>query len=67
MAERPRLRLHTIPAHRAFADALVDGLMRRYASGDDPLALARGTVLVPNNRGRQAVIEAFVRAAPATA
>ena len=35
-----RLALYTIPAHRAFADALVAGLMRRF--GDDPLRLARG-------------------------
>ena len=53
-------RVLTIPAHRAFADALVAGLIRRF--GDDPLRLARGIVLVPNNRGRQAVTEAFVRA-----
>lgn len=54
------LALHTIPAQRAFADALVAGLMRRY--GDDPLRLARGLVLLPNNRGRRAVQDAFVRA-----
>ncbi|MFK3890074.1 double-strand break repair protein AddB [Sphingomonas sp. NPDC079357] len=54
------LRLYTIPAHRAFADALVAGLLRRF--GGDRLALARGTVLVPNNRGGLAVREAFVRA-----
>ncbi|WP_375250325.1 double-strand break repair protein AddB [Sphingomonas sp.] len=60
MAEgRPRL--YTIPAHRAFADSLVAGLMRRHA-GRDPLALARGVVLVPNNRGAMAISEAFVRA-----
>ena len=54
------LHLHTIPAHRAFADALVAGLIRRF--GGDRLALARGTVLVPNNRGALAVQQAFVRA-----
>ncbi|OJU23106.1 MAG: double-strand break repair protein AddB [Sphingomonas sp. 66-10] len=54
------LNLYTIPAHRAFADALVAGLMRRF--GSDPLGLARGLVLVPNNRARIAVNEAFVRA-----
>lgn len=56
MAER--LRLHTIPAHRAFADALVAGLMRSH----DPAALARGLVLLPNNRAVRAVTDAFVRA-----
>ena len=55
-----RLALYTIPAQRAFADALVAGLMKRF--GDDPLRLARGLVLLPNNRGRRAVQDAFVRA-----
>ncbi|WP_339347382.1 double-strand break repair protein AddB [uncultured Sphingomonas sp.] len=53
-------RLYTIPAHRAFADALAGGLIRRF--GGDRMALARGIVLVPNNRGALAVNEAFVRA-----
>ena len=55
-----RLQLFTIPAHRGFADALVAGLMRR--AGSDPLALARGLVLLPNNRAVRAVTDAFVRA-----
>ena len=59
-AAATRLRLYTIPAHRAFADALVAGLLRRY--GADRMRLARGVVLVPNNRGKLAVTEAFVRA-----
>ncbi len=54
------LALYTIPAQRAFADALVAGLMKRF--GDDPLTLARGMVLLPNNRGRRAIQDAFVRA-----
>lgn len=54
------LGLFTIPAHRAFADALVAGLMRQH--GGDRMTLARGVVLVPNNRGKAAVTEAFVRA-----
>ncbi|WP_085809634.1 PD-(D/E)XK nuclease family protein [Sphingomonas sp. TZW2008] len=60
MAEPRGPRLYTIPAHRAFADALVAGLIRRF--GDEPLALARGLVLLPNNRARLAVTNAFVRA-----
>jgi len=52
-------KLYTVPPHRAFADALVAGLMRRHT---DPAALARGTILLPNNRGVRAVTEAFVRA-----
>ena len=59
MAERG-LALYTIPAQRAFADALVAGLLKRF--GDDPLRLARGLILLPNNRGRRAVQDAFVRA-----
>src|SRR3569623_1237072 len=58
MAER--LAHYTIPAQRAFADSLVAGLMKRKA--DDPLQLARGMVRLPNNRGRRAVQDAFVRA-----
>src|ERR1700754_2803511 len=54
------LALYTIPAQRAFADALVSGLMKRF--GGDPMRLARGLVLLPNNRGRRAVQDAFVRA-----
>ncbi|QKS00989.1 double-strand break repair protein AddB [Sphingomonas sp. CL5.1] len=60
MAEGRRPRVYTIPAHRAFADALVAGLMRRH--GGDPLGLARGLVLLPNNRAKIAITEAFVRA-----
>lgn len=61
MADSPaaaRPRLYTIPAHRAFADALVGGLMR----GRDVAQLARGMILLPNNRAVRAVTEAFVRA-----
>ncbi len=54
------LHLYTIPPHRAFADALAIGLIRRF--GGDPLKLARGLVLVPNNRAKRAIQEAFVRA-----
>ncbi|HVJ03010.1 MAG TPA: double-strand break repair protein AddB [Sphingomonas sp.] len=55
-----RLHLYTIPPHRAFADALAIGLIRRF--GSDPMRLARGLVLLPNNRARRAIQEAFVRA-----
>ena len=54
-------RLYTIPAHRSFADALVAGLMRGIDLAD-PTALARGLILLPNNRGVRAVTDAFVRA-----
>src|SRR5712675_845811 len=50
----------TIPSHRSFADSLVVGLMARH--GKDPLALAQGRILLPNNRAVRTVTEAFVRA-----
>lgn len=59
-AARTRPRLYTIPAFRAFADSLVAGLMKRY--GGDPGGIARGMVLLPNNRSVRAITEAFVRA-----
>ena len=60
-AARPgRPQLYTIPSHKAFADTLVAGLMRRTAG--DAMALARGLVLLPNNRAARAVTAAFVRA-----
>ncbi|PTQ07403.1 double-strand break repair protein AddB [Sphingomonas oleivorans] len=49
----------TIPPHRAFADALAAGLIDIY--GQDRLALARGTILIPNNRAARAISDAFVR------
>ena len=55
--------VYTIPAHRSFADALVAGVIARH--GRDPLALARGRVLLPNNRAVRTVTEAFVRASGA--
>lgn len=59
MAERSRPALYTIPAHRAFADALVAGLLAQH--GADRLALAQGMVLLPNSRAVRAVSDAFVR------
>jgi ATP-dependent helicase/nuclease subunit B len=51
----------TVPAHRPFADALATGLLAR--AGDDRMALARGLILVPNNRAQRAITDAFVRRA----
>lgn len=51
-------RLFTISFHRSFADALVKGLIKRY---DDPMTLAQGLILLPNNRSIRAITEAFVR------
>src|SRR6476646_6426525 len=57
-AESPAV--FTIPSHRSFADALAAGLIQRF--GRDPLSLAAGRILLPNNRAVRSVTEAFVRA-----
>lgn len=49
----------TIPPHRAFADALAAGLIARH--GGEPTGLARGLILIPNNRAGRAITDAFVR------
>ena len=51
--------LFSIAPHTGFVDALARGLLDR--CGDDPLALARTHVLLPNRRGARALTEAFVR------
>jgi ATP-dependent helicase/nuclease subunit B len=51
--------VHTIPPHRGFADALANGLIARHGRGETELA--RGIVLLPNNRAARAVADAFVR------
>lgn len=61
MAEAPRPAVFNIPVTRPFADTLVAGLRAEY--GVDRLALARGTILVPNNRAGLAIRDAFVRQA----
>src|SRR4051812_39872334 len=61
MSDGPRRpAVFTIPSHRSFADALAAGLIDRF--GKDPLALAQGRILLPNNRAVRAVTDAFVRA-----
>jgi ATP-dependent helicase/nuclease subunit B len=52
--------VYSIPAHRSFADALAVGLIAHL--GRDPTNLARGRILLPNNRAVRSVTEAFVRA-----
>ena len=51
----------TVPSHRPFADALAAGMIAR--ADDDPLALARATILIPNRRAGRAITDAFVRRA----
>jgi ATP-dependent helicase/nuclease subunit B len=60
-AQRPTV--FTIPTHRSFADSLAAGLIARF--GADPLGLAAGRILLPNNRAVRTVTEAFVRASGA--
>ena len=60
MSDPQRVAVYTIPSHRSFADALAAGLIARF--GKDPLGLAQGRLLLPNNRAVRAVTEAFVRA-----
>ena len=62
MADPRRPAVFTIPAHRAFADALVAGVLATWGRSSDPTAFARGTILLPNNRAVRAVRDAFVRA-----
>jgi ATP-dependent helicase/nuclease subunit B len=51
MSDRPAV--FTIPAHRSFADALAAGLIQRF--GKRPLELAKGRILLPNNRAIRTV------------
>src|SRR5919199_6096839 len=60
MSDPQRVNVFTIPSNRSFADALAAGLIARF--GKDPLGLARGRILLPNNRAVRSVTEAFVRA-----
>lgn len=53
--------VYSIAAHRGFADALVAGLVPRYADRD--VGLARLTLLLPSQRAVRTVTEAFVRLA----
>lgn len=60
MSDPQRVAVYTIPSHRSFADALATGLIARF--GGDPLGLAHGRIMLPNNRAVRAVTDAFVRA-----
>lgn len=51
--------VYSIAAHRGFADALVAGLIPRYATAE--AGLARLTLLLPSRRATRIVTEAFVR------
>src|SRR6476620_6819952 len=60
MFDPARVAVYSIPSHRSFADALAAGLIDRF--GKEPLGLARGRILLPNNRAVRTVTDAFVRA-----
>lgn len=64
MVEARSPQVYSIAAHRGFADALVAGLVPRYA--DEQFGLARLTVLLPSSRAAKTVSEAFVRHAGET-
>ncbi|MXP13905.1 double-strand break repair protein AddB [Altererythrobacter confluentis] len=51
--------IYSIAAHRGFADALVAGLVPRYA--EDDVGLARLTLLLPSTRTMRTVSDAFIR------
>ena len=59
MPERHGPDVYSIAAHRGFADALVAGLVPRYA--DPETGLARLTLLLPSSRAMRTVQEAFIR------
>jgi len=59
MSDRRRPSIYNIAAHGGFADALAQGLIDRFAK--DVFGLARGLVILPNNRAQRALQEAFVR------
>lgn len=59
MTRRSAPEIYNIAAHGGFADALAQGLIDRFAN--NPLELARGLIILPNNRARRAVHDAFVR------
>ncbi len=64
MSEAARPNIYSIAAHRGFADALVAGLVPRYAEGD--FGLARLTLLLPSSRAARTISEAFIRHAGET-
>lgn len=59
MADRTGPQVYSIAAHRGFADALVAGLVPRYA--EHHFGLARLTLLLPSRRAVRTVTEALIR------
>ncbi len=59
MGDRAGPSIYSIAAHRGFADALVAGLVPRYA--DTEFGLAKLTLLLPSARASRTISEAFIR------
>ena len=59
MNKLTRPALHSVSSHQGFADSVAAYFLSQY--GRDPLALADGLILLPNNRAVRAIEEAFVR------
>ncbi len=57
--DRHHPQVYSIAAHRGFADALVAGLVPRYADPD--FGLSRLTLLLPSSRAARTISEAFIR------
>jgi len=54
VGERVRPEVYSIAAHRGFADALVAGLVPRYA--EPGFGLARLTLLLPSRRAAASIV-----------
>jgi ATP-dependent helicase/nuclease subunit B len=54
--------VYTIAPGRAFLTDLADGLVAKFAKGDDPMALADATIFLPTRRAARALAEAITKA-----
>lgn len=59
MHKLTRPALYSVSSHQGFADSVAVYFLTQY--GREPLALADGLILLPNNRAVRAIEEAFVR------
>ncbi len=55
--------LYTIAPGRAFLNDLADGIVQRFGSSSDPLALSRVTIFLPTRRGARTLAAELTRAA----
>ncbi len=54
--------VYTIAPGRKFLTDLADGIVAKFATGDDPLALADTTIFLPTRRAARALAEALTKA-----